>query len=269
MVTINSIHVTTQQGATWGRVYIQYEIDKELFFIFKNWLKFDEKTYRGKGDLSEESAYTKFSEDKRHVFTNKKDVLKGKADTLELTPKEYKKEYGTPSTILERLLLELYANIGEPIENRTGWLERYTTTEPVTSRIKITKTYAIELTDYDSILLKLEPKQKTLYFFYLRHPEGVARKKINEEIYYAEIAKIYSKVKPNSDADKQKKILANLLAIDRKDFDQTVSKINAHILQKMGQLLAKEYIIDGEKGGNYSIRLSKDMIVFDGTFGLS
>src|SRR5690554_8099523 len=104
------VGVTTFQERTWGRVFVQYEKNNELFFAFKNWMKFEENTYFGKGKLEDERAYNWFLSENINIFKNSKDVLNGAADDLFLTPVEYKEKYGTPSVILKRLLIEIRAN---------------------------------------------------------------------------------------------------------------------------------------------------------------
>jgi hypothetical protein len=67
------------------------------------------------------------------------------ADNLYLTTPNYKEKYGTPSIILKRLLIELRANIGEPLADRSGWYQGYQTPEVILSPIVITANYKIYL----------------------------------------------------------------------------------------------------------------------------
>lgn len=129
------VGVTTFQERTWGRVFVQYEKNNELFFAFKNWMKFEENTYFGKGKLEDERAYNWFLSENINIFKNSKDVLNGAADDLFLTPVEYKEKYGTPSVILKRLLIEIRANDYQKVENRRGWYNRSQLEEILEERI--------------------------------------------------------------------------------------------------------------------------------------
>lgn len=67
-------------------------------------------------------------------------------------------------------------------------IEKALVDEDVLSRVVIKKNCNIVLPEYD-LTIKLRPMEKTLFFFYLRHPEGVAFKDLID--YRSEIYRIY------------------------------------------------------------------------------
>jgi len=272
-IVIKSVHVTEQQDRTWGRVYIQYEHKGQEFFIFKNWLFFDEKTYKGIGNLCEEitetdseendhHVYLWFSKNKRHVFQNYKDVLQGKADHLALTAENYKSKYGTPSLILKRLLIELRANIGEPVEHRKGWFQRYQNPEIILSEIVVNEKFKIHLPLYENLEIKMEPMLRLVYILFLKHPEGIRLKEISN--YKAELQTIYSKISSTSDLIKITQRIEELTSIAKNSLNEKISKLNKIFKDELGDKIATHYQINGNAGQSYKINLEKVLIVFKG-----
>lgn len=250
---ILSVYITEQQERTWGRVYVQYKIKDEFFFIFKNWLKFDEKTFIGNGLLDDASVYNWFLNEKRHIST-KKMVLDGKMDHLNLTSKEFKQEYGTPSIILKRLLIELAANVGEPVKNRTGWYDRYRTLEPNLSSIEVEKIkgkYRIYLSTYKTEI-DLPPIQKAIYILFLENPNGIRLKDFY--LYETQLQKWLERTSvhtQNKDIKKSKR----LLDLSNNALNETLAEIKKSIIQQLGKLIAQHYFISGKKAEKYSIKI--------------
>ena len=272
-ITIKSVHITEQQDRTWGRVYIQYEQNEQEFYIFKNWLFFDEKTYKGIGNLCDEvtelnndenphHVYLWFTEDKRYVFENYKEVLQGNADHLKLTSENYKIKYGTPSIILKRLLIELRANLGEPVEYRKGWFQRYENPEIILSEIVVNEKYKIHLPLYENLELKMEPMLRLVYILFLHHPEGIRLKEISN--YKLELESIYSKISSTSDLNKIKQRIEELTSLTKNSLYEKISKINKIVKDELGDKIALHYQIIGNAGQSYKINLEKVLIVFKG-----
>lgn len=256
---IQSIHITTYQESTWGRVYIQYQQNGQQFYIFKNWLVYNEKVYKGIGDVVEEPAYNWFTENNRHVFTNYKDVLEGKADDLYLTQPKYKDEYGTPSKILKRLLIELKANIAEPVEHRRGWFNRFQNQSIELSDVLVTATNNISLPHYD-LEIKLPGLLKLVYLFFLKHPEGI--RIVDLPDYKQELLSIYEKLAVGSDKEKAAKSIDTLVNPTENSIHEKFSKIKKYLGDELGDKIARHYIITGNKGEAYKIALAPEKIIF-------
>jgi hypothetical protein len=257
-INIKSIHITEQQEKTWGRVYIQYKLNDELCFIFKNWLKFDEKIFKGIGNLKEIESYNWFAESKRHIFSDYKEVLDGKADDLILTTPEFKEKYGTPSKILKKLLIELAANVGEPIENRKGWFDRYQKQEIILSQLVLKKDFRIILSLYNETELKLKPKLKLLYILFLHHPEGIRLKEIDN--YKKELTSIYTHISKSPEETSVTKVVDSLINFQENSLNETLSKIKKYLIDELGETISESYQIQGVSGEPYKIGLNSALI---------
>lgn len=257
---IQSIHITTYQEQTWGRVYIQYKVRDDHFFIFKNWIKFEEKVYKGFGSLMDEPAYNWFTENNRHIFTDLQFVLDGGADNLYLTPEKYKILYGTPSVIFKRLLIELKANIAEPVENRRGWFNKMGVNNIVLSDIMISRGNNIFLSQYDTEI-KMPALVKLVYLFFLKHPEGI--KIVDLTNHTNELLDIYQSISAGNDAEKAQKSIETLVNPIDNSIHEKFSKIKKLLVDSLGEKIAANYLISGNKGEKYKINISPVKIIFE------
>jgi hypothetical protein len=264
-ITIKSIHITEYQQATWGRVYVQYEQDNKELFVYKNWLQFVEKTFNDEGSLTIDTSakaedgrskhvYFWFEANKRHVYENYKDVLDGKADHLYLTSEKYRKEYGTPSIILKRLLIELKANLNEPAKNRIGWFERFYKPNLVLSPIVVSGDYEIRLSLYDNFEINFEPLLKLVYVLFLNHPEGIVLAKL--KTHKDELFKIYLNLMKDDDYEKLQARIDKLIDRDGNGLHEKISKINKIFKDELGDKISPYYQITGSKEQPYKINLS-------------
>jgi len=257
---INSVHITTYQQSTWGRVYISYEQDNQLYYAFKNFITFTEHNYVGDGELNNEPAYSWFEQTKRFDFTFE-DVLTGKADDLYLTPPKWKNLYGTPSILLKRLLIDIYSINLTPVEHRRGWFKQYYKPSLHISKLYITKGYnQLVLEDYQ-LEVVLEPLMKTLFILFLKHPEGVTRSNIGD--YETELSEIYTEITNKSDLSKVQKSIQSLIDISGKSFDEKISKIKKLLIDLLGDKLAHHYYISKSETEDYKIKLDQNKILFD------
>ena len=257
---IKSIFITTYQERTWGRVYVCFEKDNQLFYAFKNFIQFVEHNFLGGGELIYEPAFNWFSEEKRFEFSFE-EVLSGDADHLFLTPDKYKQQYGTPSILLKRLLIDIRSNNLTPVEKRRGWFEHFHIPAITVSELHVTKEYKqLVLEDY-STEIELEPLMKTLYVFYLKHPEGVRRNDIQD--HQEELQQIYTQITNKSDLEKVKKSIDSLVDISGKSFDEKISKIKKYLIELLGEKLAANYLISKTISEEYKINLDFQKIKFD------
>ena len=257
---LKSVFVTTYQERTWGRVYVCFEKDERLFYAFKNFINFEEHNFLGGGELLDEPAFNWFSDEKRFEFSLE-EVLSGAADHLFLTPDKYKQQYGTPSILLKRLLIDIRSNNLTPVEKRRGWFEHFHIPAIIESELHVTKEYKqLVLEDY-STEIELEPLMKTLYVFYLKHPEGVRRNDIRDHL--EELEKIYTKITNKSDLEKVKKSIDSLVDISGKSFDEKISKIKKYLIELLGEKLAANYLISKTISEEYKIKLDFQKIKFD------
>jgi hypothetical protein len=117
------VGISEQKDNTWGRVYLDFEEASGSHFIFKNWIKFEEKNFHFEGSFINEPSYTWF--DSTFIIEDVEDVIDGLYDHLVLTKNsKYVKEYGTPSIILRALIEALEAGNADNVLNRRNWYNK-------------------------------------------------------------------------------------------------------------------------------------------------
>ena len=77
------------------------------------------------------------------------------------------------------------------------------------SRMRIDREKRIILTDYKDKEIKLEPLHKAVYFLFLRHPEGILFKDLEQ--YEAELGAIYKEVTGRNDLSAIEKSIKRLV----------------------------------------------------------
>lgn len=111
---------------------------------------------------------------------------------------------------------------------------------PSLSRIQITDDFKILLLDYDKEV-KLTPLQKTIYIFYLRHPEGVEFKMLSA--YYEELLAIYRVLSNREDDEKQCRSVQRLVDVTDNAINEKCARIKEAFLKVADDFIAKNYYI--------------------------
>ena len=111
---------------------------------------------------------------------------------------------------------------------------------PSLSKIEITTDYKIMLKDYGKEV-KMTPLQKTLYIFYLRHPEGVAFKMLSA--YYDELLAIYKVLSNREDLEKQQHSIRRLVDATDNAINEKCSRIKEAFLKVVDDFIAQNYYI--------------------------
>lgn len=124
------------------------------------------------------------------------------------------------------------------------------------SRIRITSDMRILLTDYNDLELKFTPLCKTIYLFYLSHPEGIAFKQLTD--HKEELLTIYQKCSPKNNPEQLLKHIENLTNPLHNSINEKTSIIQRDIAKVLDENLLSFYIIDGEKGSKHRIRQATD-----------
>ncbi|HOZ14247.1 MAG TPA: hypothetical protein PK784_05625 [Tenuifilaceae bacterium] len=129
------------------------------------------------------------------------------------------------------------------------------------SRLYIDSEYQIYLPDYNNIRIELTPLQKTVYFLFLNHPEGIFCSDFHD--YHDEILKIYTELsKRNSWFDVVYSV-ADLSKAYSSSMSEKISKIRNEFLRHIDLHLAKNYFIWGERRERKKILLDRQLVVFD------
>ena len=111
---------------------------------------------------------------------------------------------------------------------------------PSLSKIEITADYKIMLSDYGKEV-KMTPLQKTLYIFYLRHPEGVAFKMLSA--YYDELLAIYKVLSNREDLQKQQHSIRRLVDATDNAINEKCSRIKEAFLKVIDDFIAQNYYL--------------------------
>ena len=111
---------------------------------------------------------------------------------------------------------------------------------PSLSKIEITVDYKIMLSDYGKEV-KMTPLQRTLYIFYLRHPEGVAFKMLSA--YYDELLAIYKVLSNREDLEKQQHSIRRLVDATDNAINEKCSRIKEAFLKVVDDFIAQNYYI--------------------------
>ncbi|GAB3021990.1 hypothetical protein GCM10027051_29130 [Niabella terrae] len=114
------------------------------------------------------------------------------------------------------------------------------------SSIYISKDYKILLPEFENMEIKLTPLPKTVFFFFLRHPEGVLFKRLPE--YRKEITAIYSQLTNLQDSAKFRKSIQTLTDPRCNSINEKCSRIKEAFLSRMEEGLAQQYYIHQGRG---------------------
>lgn len=124
-------------------------------------------------------------------------------------------------------------------------------------------THSILIPDFGNIEIPLNPKQKAIYLFFLKHPEGV---KIVDLIdHRKEISIYYHRFSTFGTLEEIEKSIDILLDPTDNNINEVLSKIKSTFIKILGQRLAEHYVISGNRGELYRIKLSSDLIDFEAT----
>ena len=107
------------------------------------------------------------------------------------------------------------------------------------SRIRISKQLKIFLVDYDNVEIKMGPLPKTVFLFYLRHPEGVMFSHLQE--HRDELLKIYSHVCNNDDPQKMEESIDRLIDPFDNSICEKVAAVKKAFVLQISDTIAKNY----------------------------
>ena len=129
------------------------------------------------------------------------------------------------------------------------------------SRLRVTKNYEVILTDYDDMVVEMTPLAKTVFIFFLKHPEGIFFKEISN--YKAEINKIYNQITGRTDADKIEKTINDLVDPMKNRLNENCTRIREAFVSKMEENLAQNYYVHGPWREKKKIDLPRHMVTWD------
>ncbi len=131
--------------------------------------------------------------------------------------------------------------------------------DPKLSTLRITKDYGIFLPDYNDMEISLPTLSKVVYFFFLRHPEGLRFKELVD--YRGELLRIYCRISKREDLDKMEQSIDELVDSTRNSINEKCSRIRAAFVSRFSDDLAKNYYITGSSGQAKYIPLDRSLVI--------
>jgi uncharacterized protein (DUF1810 family) len=129
------------------------------------------------------------------------------------------------------------------------------------SRVTITKDCTVLLTDYDNKEVKMEPMTKAIYLLYLKHPEGIAFKRLPD--YRKELADIYERIKPYGLNDRVFKSIEDVTNPLLNSINEKCSRVKAAFTSVVDPSLADHYYIIGKGGEEKKIILPRNLVIWE------
>lgn len=164
---------------------------------------------------------------------------------------------------IKELARRLYAKgVGE------YFIKQLVGSQPVLSRLVVTKDYKILLPDFNNLEIVMEPMNKAVYLLFLRHPEGIAFKDMID--YRQELQNIYLRLWSNKDYAKIDwerigKAIDNICSPLSNSINEKTSRIKSIFLKEMHDDVARNYYITGRYGEPRKISLQQEMIEWQTT----
>ena len=129
------------------------------------------------------------------------------------------------------------------------------------SRLSITTSSKIFLTDFDNKEVKMDDLTKAVYFFYLRHPEGATLKELHDHEY--EILHLYSGITGRDDVKKIRTSVRNLLDPFSNSLNVSMSRIKKAFKDVIGDRIARFYYVSGGYGEKRKIEIDRDLVIWE------
>lgn len=151
-------------------------------------------------------------------------------------------------------LLEVYNLTLEELEVIIGYSVKL-------SKMRITRNGGIIMTDFGNTEIKMDHLTKMVYFFYLRHPEGVRFKEVDD--YRGELLHIYMGITGRDNPEEIKNSVIGHIDPYGSGLRISASRIKKAFRDQFGEKVAKFYCLEGKKGGPYSIAIDRDYVIWE------
>ena len=130
----------------------------------------------------------------------------------------------------------------------------------VVSRMIITRDYRIILPDYDDMEINMTPLVKAVYLLFLRHPDGIILKHLED--YRKELIEIYSSIKGLPLDEKMMQSVVDVTNPLSNSINEKVARIREAFVTRFKEGLATNYIIHGGRGETKRIPLHREFVVW-------
>lgn len=127
------------------------------------------------------------------------------------------------------------------------------------SRLRITNDYRIVLIDYNDMEIMMPTLSKVVFFFFLRHPEGMRFKDMHD--YKEELLQIYCHLSNRENIDKMEQSIEELVDTTRNSINEKCSRIRTAFVSRFSEELANNYCITGYLGREKRITLDRGLVI--------
>lgn len=149
-------------------------------------------------------------------------------------------------------------------------ISRYVRRNDVPSRLLITEDLRIFLPDYQNREVKLEPLNKAVFLFFLRHEQGFLFKELSDHV--RELSAIYQSVRQKKNEIEKltgstipcPKNIVELTNPLSNSINEKCTRIKEAFLLLMHEDLACNYYIDGPRSERKRIRLPRHLVEWEG-----
>lgn len=128
--------------------------------------------------------------------------------------------------------------------------------------VAVNRHYRIVFPGQGNLEAKMPCLARTVYLFFLRHPEGVRLAELCD--HRSEITRLYDQISRSGSRDTMQRSLDRLLDPLENGLHENLSRIRKALVETLGETLAGPYQITGEAGDIYRIRLEPDLIKQEG-----
>lgn len=129
------------------------------------------------------------------------------------------------------------------------------------SSLRITANGDIVLPGYDNREIKMSPLVKSVYFLFLRHPEGIAFKMLPD--YRSELYDIYVRLTGRSSVEGIEQSIADLTNPIKNSINEKCARIREAFVREFDDRLAQYYYVTGSRGMPKGVQLPQNMVVWE------
>jgi len=127
------------------------------------------------------------------------------------------------------------------------------------SPLLITPDYRIVMPAYNNMEIEMPTLSRVVFFFYLRHPEGLRFKELVD--YREELLQIYCTISNRENLDKMKQSIDELVDSTRNSINEKCSRIRSAFITRFTDDLAHHYYITGSSSTPKRITLDRNMLI--------
>ena len=217
---------------TFSYMPLEYTNDEEMFAYIREWLEFV--------GFGGEILYSAKIPEHDENYADKKFPIEAQKLADEIRDRVAKlRNMGVNSFLIKQLLIE----------------------PPKPSRLRITEDFRIVLPDYNDKEIKMAFLPKVVFFFFLRHPEGLCFKQLCD--YKDELFSIYRCVSNRENEAKMTESINSIIDTTNNSINEKCSRIREAFLREFDNEIAHNYFVSYIDKSNHikAIILDRSLVV--------